>query len=184
MTSLKGRLLVAMPRLLDSNFARTVLLMIEHNDEGAAGLVLNRPSGRTVAEVASSAFDEDLDWDKPIHLGGPVPGPVIVLHQLDDLADSEVLPGLFNTVDSDKLLDVLRREPEPSMVVANYAGWGPGQLEREMREDAWRTHPADASLVFWTGEDELWDVLHRAIGQAALSDLLRIEDIPLDPTVN
>lgn len=184
MDSYKGQLLVATPQLLDPNFVRTVLLMIEHNDEGAAGLVLNRPSGRTIAEIAASVFDEELGWDKSIHLGGPVPGPVLVLHQVEELADSEVGPGVFSTVDSDKLLELLRREPEPSLVLANYAGWGPGQLEREMDEDAWRTCAAAAEHVFWAGEDDLWDVVHRAIGQAALADILGLDGIPTDPSLN
>jgi putative transcriptional regulator len=182
--SYKGQLLVASPQLLDPNFVRTVLLMIEHNDEGAAGIVLNRPSGRTIAEVAASVFDEELDWEKPIHLGGPVPGPVLVLHQVEDLADSVLGPGLFSTVDSDKLLEILRREPEPSLVLANYAGWGPGQLEREMQEDAWKTFPAAPEHVFWNGEDELWDVVHRVIGQATLAEILGRNDIPADPSLN
>lgn len=184
MDSLKGRFLVATPRLLDPNFARCVLLMIEHNEEGAAGLVLNRPSGRTVAEIARAVFDEDLDWDKPIHVGGPVPGPVLVLHQRADLADNEVANGVYTTVDSDRLIEVLRAQPEPSLVLGNYAGWGPGQLESEMAEDAWRSHPATADQIFWSDDEDQWDALHRAIGQAAISRMLRLEDIPDDPSVN
>ena len=184
MNSLKGQLLVATPHLMDPNFVHTVLLMIEHTDEGAAGLVLNRPSGRTIAEIAGSVFDEDLGWDKAIHLGGPVPGPVLVLHQVEELADSEVMPGLFSTVDSDKLLEILRREPEPSLVLANYAGWGAGQLEREIEEDAWRTRSASFEHIFWTGQDDLWDVLNRAIGHATLAEMLHLDKLPSDPSLN
>ena len=78
MESLKGHLLVAARGLLDPNFARTVILMLGHGPEGAAGLVLNRPTDpRTIGEIAEQVFEEEIDWDKPIHLGGPVAGPLV-----------------------------------------------------------------------------------------------------------
>jgi putative transcriptional regulator len=182
--SLKGHLLVATPRLIDPNFARTVLLMLEHTPEGAAGLVLNRPSGRTVADLAEAVFDEPLDWDKPIHVGGPVPGPVLVLHGAEELADQPVLTGLYSTVESVKLLELLRRQVEPSLVLASYAGWGPGQLEREIDENSWRSCPATAAHVLDAGAEELWEAVTRAIGQADVSTLIRGDTRAIDPTQN
>jgi len=91
MKSLKGHFLVASTSLDDPNFARAVLLIIEHTDEGAAGVILNRPTGATIAEIAEKVFDEPDDWDKPIHLGGPVPGPLMALHDLAHLGDQEVI---------------------------------------------------------------------------------------------
>ena len=79
MESLKGHLLVATRGLLDPNFTRTVILILGHGPEGAAGLVLNRPTDKTIGEVAEQVFEEEIDWDKPIHIGGPVPGPLVVL---------------------------------------------------------------------------------------------------------
>jgi putative transcriptional regulator len=80
MKSLKGHLLVAAHNLDDPNFERTAILLIEHAGKGAMGLVLNRPSGATISDLAGKLFDEDFSWHKPIHLGGPVTGPFVALH--------------------------------------------------------------------------------------------------------
>src|ERR1700761_8195715 len=102
MTSLKGHLLVAHPGLLDPNFARSVLLMFEHNKEGAAGVILNRPTVATVSDISEQVFSERFEWDKPLTLGGPVLGPLMVIHDTASLGDQEVLDGLFTTIDEAK----------------------------------------------------------------------------------
>ncbi len=134
MKSLKGQLLVATSDLLDSNFFQTVILLFEHNDEGAAGVVLNRPIEASITDIAEQVFEAPFDWDKPIHLGGPVPGPLMILHQVSELADQEIMPGLYSTIEAQKVQEALRQRLEPSLIVANYAGWGPGQLETEISE--------------------------------------------------
>src|SRR3954468_7502112 len=109
MTSLKGQLLVATPQLLAPIFTRSVILMLDHSEEGAAGGILNRPTEANVASIAEQVFKDASDWDKPISLGGPVPGPLIVLHSLEELADQTVLPGVFSTVDAEKVRELVRR---------------------------------------------------------------------------
>jgi putative transcriptional regulator len=126
MKSLKGHLLIAAPGLDDPNFERAVILVLEHAGKGAMGLVLNRPSGATVSDLAGKVFDEDFAWDKPIHLGGP--GPFVALHALEDFADLEVIPGVYHTFEATKVQEVISRKPEPSLAVVNYAGRGPGQV--------------------------------------------------------
>src|SRR5262245_32876803 len=101
--SLKGHLLIATPQLLDPNFARTVLLLFEHSPEGAAGVILNRATEMTVSDVSAQLLEESIDWDKIIHLGGPVPGPLMALHGDEDLADRNALEGLYLTVEASKL---------------------------------------------------------------------------------
>jgi putative transcriptional regulator len=182
--SLKGHLLVAARGLADPNFARAVILMLGHGPEGAAGLVLNRPTDETIAKVAEQAFGEEIVWDKAIHLGGPVPGPLVVLHAAESLADEEVFEGVYSTADSDKLRLIVRQRVEPSLVVSGYAGWGPGQLEDECAEDTWRSLPARAEHVFWAGDDDLWDAVIAEIGRADLAALLKIRTMPDDPAVN
>lgn len=184
MESLKGHLLVATRGLLDPNFARTVILMLGHGPEGAAGLVLNRPTDKTIGEVAAQVFEEEIDWDKLIYIGGPVPGPLVVLHTAESLSDEEVMPGVYSTADSDKLRLLVTQQVEPSLIIASYAGWGPGQLEVEFAEETWKSLPARAEHIFWTGDDDLWDTITAEIGRADIVSLLKIRAMPDDPSLN
>ncbi|MBX6316498.1 MAG: YqgE/AlgH family protein [Isosphaeraceae bacterium] len=186
MKSLKGHLLIAAPSLLDPNFVRTVLLMLEHNEEGAAGIILNRPTDAEVTQIISQVFpdQEEFEWDKAIHLGGPVPGPLMVIHTMADLADQEILDGVYSCIDATKVQEIIRRRAEPSLIVANYAGWGPGQLEAEMEQDSWLTLPASVEHIFWSEAGDLWDGIVKQIHSARLAQLLGIRHFPADPSVN
>ncbi len=184
MKSLKGSFLVASRSLADPNFQQTVLLLFEHHLQGAAGVVLNRPTGATIAEVSGKLFDEHEDWEKPIYLGGPVPGPLIALHTNEELSDELILPGVYSTIDPEKLRELIRDRFEPSILVANYAGWGPGQLESELEEDSWLVSPADSDRLFQSDTTELWRETIRTITDDHLSDLLGLDHRPEDPNLN
>ena len=184
MKSLKGHFLVASKSLVDPNFARTVLLMIEHSEAGAAGLVLNRPTGATIAEVSEKVFEQTVDWEKPIHLGGPVPGPLLALHSVEGLGDQQVLDGLFTTVDPEKLQELISLRVEPSRFLANYAGWGAGQLETELEQDSWVVSPADAALALEGEEATMWDQVLKHLSANLLAEVLGLGQIPDDPNLN
>lgn len=184
MKSLKGHFLIASKSLADPNFVRTVLLLIEHTELGAAGVILNRPTGATLAEVSEKVFDEPDDWEKPIHLGGPVSGPLMVLHPLEHLADQTVVDGLFTTVDPEKIRELIHLRIEPSLFIANYAGWGGGQLEIELTQDSWRFIPAAASVVLDGGDSSMWDTLIRKVSDNLLAGALGLDDLPEDPSLN
>ncbi len=184
MTFLKGHLLVATPQLMAPIFNRSVILMLDHSGEGAAGVILNRPTDANVASIAEQVFEEASDWDKPIHLGGPVPGPLIVLHAVEDLADQTILPGVFSTVDADKVRSLVRRKAEPSLTLANYAGWSPGQLEGEIATGSWVSLPARLPLVFWEAAGDLWKAVMKEYNGRRLTSLLGIHDLPADPRMN
>lgn len=184
MKSLKGKLLIATPNLHDPNFARTVLLMFEHTEEGAAGVILNRPTEATITDLSEQVFQEPFEWDKPISLGGPVPGPLVVFHEIEDLADQEVIDGVYQTIDAAKIQQLLRQRPEPSLIVANCAGWGPGQLEGEIEADAWISRPATSEHVFWEGSEDLWEVMVKGVNTSQLSELLGLRIVPEDPSLN
>jgi putative transcriptional regulator len=180
-SSLRGHLLVAGPALDDPNFRRTVVLVGEHGDEGAMGVVLNRVSDVTVEEavppIALLTAPDEL-----VYLGGPVqPQAVVVLADFADPSQAEVmvvdsvgfLPGEVDTVDDLGELRSVR-------VFAGYAGWGPGQLEGELAEGAWVILPARTSDVFTSEPDRLWkDVLRREGGAHRALAML-----PDDPRVN
>jgi putative transcriptional regulator len=162
-TPLATRLLVATPRIGDPNFERTVVFMLAHGDQGALGVVLNRPSGSDAAELVPG-WGERATEPGVIFLGGPVGRDAVVGMGLGVGADDEKFQpvlGSLGTVD-------LNQEPEPGddilrvRLFAGSAGWGPGQLETEIDDGAWWVVPALVSDVLTQRPEGLWrEVLRR-----------------------
>jgi putative transcriptional regulator len=179
-TTLKGQLLIAAPALVDPNFRRTVVLVGEHTDEGALGVVLNRPSETTVHE-ALPELTTIVDAPEHVYVGGPVqPSAIVVVADFvePDRAGSLVLGTVgFLPAEIEPLeLGELRR----ARVFAGYAGWGPGQLDDELAEESWIVEPALPEDVFTDDPDELWsDVLRRKGGPYGVLALM-----PPDPSMN
>jgi putative transcriptional regulator len=178
--SLRGKLLVASPSLVDPNFARTVVFMTEHNDEGAMGIVLNRPSDASVESVVPVLAE--IAGGEPIYVGGPVQPEALVL--LADFSNPEAAAwivvadvGLASAeVDLDELAASVRR----GRVYAGYSGWGAGQLEAEMEVDSWIVEAPLPAELFPEDPSTLWsDVLGRKGGQYSL-----IARMPADPSLN
>lgn len=178
-TPLSNHLLIALPALSDPNFARTVALICQHDDNGAMGVVVNRASEYTLGEVLSqmgiSSQDQAL-CGQAVLSGGPVhPERGFVIH--DDARDwdssLEVGGGLFLTTSRD-ILEAMAdgRGPRHAIVALGCAGWGAGQLEFELGENSWLTVPADAELLFDTPLEERWQ---RAAGRIGV-DLFRLTD--------
>ena len=140
MDSLRGKLLLAGPTLKDPNFDRTVVLITEHNEDGAMGLVINRPSEATVGDAVP-----DLTW----------------------VADAD---------DPDALAAAVRR----SRVYAGHAGWGPGQLEGELAEEAWIVEPPRREELFSDEADGLWQAVLRRMGR----EFALLSTMPPDPSLN
>ncbi len=162
--SLKGYLLIAARALRDGNFFRSVVLMVEHSPEGAMGLIINRPSETQLKEAISQHFD-DFNDDRLLFVGGPVePTSLLLLHNVDDLADesSLVIPGVYIGGSTDSFADVIRRcnEGDEALrfrVFSGYSGWGPGQLEGEIERNDWLSIPAEGDLVFSEDPYPIWD---------------------------
>lgn len=173
--TLRGQLLVAAPLLSDPNFQRTVVLVAEHDEGGAMGLVLNRPTETSVGE-ALPALASIAGEGSPLYAGGPVAsGSVLAVAELDDPGDASEL--LFDAVG-------FVQEPDVSVlrgrVFLGYAGWGAGQLEAELEEEAWLVLPAEPDDLFSEDPGGLWSaVLHRQGGAYALLALM-----PPDPSLN
>jgi putative transcriptional regulator len=182
MTSLRGQLLIASPALFDPNFRRTVVLVTEHGDEGAMGLILNRPSETAVADGAPP-LQPLVEEDALVHVGGPVePAAVTVLAEFHDPDDAAaVVLGDIGFVRADAELDDLEGATRRARVFAGYCGWSPGQLEAELEgDDSWIVETPRPDDVFGAGTDDLWsDVLRRKGGQFAIVALM-----PFDPSVN
>ena len=180
METLQGQLLIASPTLLDPNFRRTVVLVTEHTDEGAAGLVLNRPSPAVVAELVPQ-LEPLVEEGEPVWLGGPVQqDAVLVLGEFVDPDDAAVpLFGALGFPSLDEPDDVVPATTR-RRVFAGYAGWGAGQLEDELAREDWIVEPALADDAFTETPDALWsDVLRRKGGVYEL-----VARIPEDPSVN
>src|SRR3954465_8406234 len=138
MDSLRSQLLVASPQLMDPNFARTVVLITEHNDDGAMGIVLNRPATTTVTDAAPE-LEDLVEPGGDVFVGGPVqPSSVIVLAEWDSPDDAAVpiFDGIgFVGADADP--EELARTVSRARVFAGFAGWSAGQLETELERDDW-----------------------------------------------
>jgi putative transcriptional regulator len=183
MESLQGQLLVASPQLLDPNFARSLVLLIEHNDEGAFGIIINRPVGKTIQELWREVGSAPCHSRQPIYLGGPVPGPLLALHNKPKLGEAEPVSGVFFAAKKQHL-DTLVLDEEPFYkIFIGHAGWGAGQLDNEINEGAWRTLSASAEQIFSTADD-LWENIFRELGQSLMKSMLNTEQLPPDPTVN
>ena len=183
MENLQGRLLVAAPQLADPNFVRTVVLMVEHNDQGALGLVLNRPSDKTLKDLWEQLGLKTAADSRPVHVGGPVPGPLMVVHGVAELAEMEVLSSVFLSAKKAHIDQLVPQSSLTWKVFLGHSGWGAGQLERELSEGAWLTAAATPAEVF-SADPELWEQVCKGIGTEFYRTCLGIRALPPDPQAN
>jgi putative transcriptional regulator len=162
----KGKLLLDGGDLVGSFFHRSVVLICEHNAEGAFGLVLNRSAGSKIGEVIVADLPDALK-ESPLFLGGPVqPNALSFLHADNFIPDASVFPNLDLGHSLDDLMEIGESfSPQKKVkMFAGYAGWSPGQLENEMKRKAWLTFPASLELVFDTPSDQLWQKILKSKG--------------------
>ena len=177
-----GKLLIAEPFLGDPNFERSVVLLCEHNEEGSFGLVLNQATPLTLKDVIS----DEVYADMPLHVGGPVEHNTLhFVHRLGN-AIKDAIPvtdgiwwsGDFEQVKS--LLNMGKVGPQQVRFFVGYSGWGAGQLDGEIAQNAWMLTDADADFVFTTPSDQFWrGVLRRMDGKYK-----SIANYPTDPRLN
>jgi putative transcriptional regulator len=176
---LDGQFLLAMPGMADDRFARSVVYLCAHSDEGAMGIVINRraPSlnfSELLIQLEVIKPDEAIQLPMqagavPVLRGGPVEaGRGFVLHSNDFYIDNSTLP-IDGGVSLTATVDILRAiangsGPDRAILALGYAGWSPGQLEDEMQNNGWLTCPADASLIFETPLEDRYGVAMRKIG--------------------
>ncbi|GAB3768626.1 putative transcriptional regulator [Nocardioides ginsengisegetis] len=182
-----GMLLVATPALLDPNFADTVVLLLDVDENGALGVVLNRPSGVPVAEVLADWGDVVAEPEVLFH-GGPVSTEgalaVALLRADDDVPVGfravDGAEGRLGLVDLDTPVELVDGSLDGLRIFAGYAGWGAEQLEGEIEEGSWYVVPALAPDVFRCDPTDLWrDVLRRQPGELAWNSTR-----PVDPDLN
>jgi putative transcriptional regulator len=175
--SLTNNLLIAMPTLADPNFSRTVTLLCEHSDEGAMGIMINRPTNLVLRDILVQL---DIDAgasphaDAPVYFGGPVQNSRgFVLHE--PIGSWEATLAVTDTLGVSTSRDILeaiaRNEgPDRYLVALGYAGWGAGQLERELSENSWLNVPAEREILFSMPVDQRW----RAAAQLTGVDLANL----------
>ena len=176
-----GQLLIAMPGMRDERFAKSVIYMCAHSEEGAMGLVLNqRLDSLKFAELISQLeLDEKhLSRDVPVHFGGPVEsGRGFVLHTSDYQQDAtlEVVNGVALTASVEILKAIAQgKGPQKSLLALGYAGWGPGQLDMEIRANGWLQVPSDSEIIFDIEPDTKWE---RAIQRLGIDPRMLSDDV-------
>jgi putative transcriptional regulator len=172
MRTLQDHFLIAMPAMGDPNFNGTVTYLCKHSDQGALGIIINRPLDIHLGEVfRQHAFDilDDEQAGQPVMGGGPVhPGIGFVLHQSEDDYESTLESAgaqIKVTLSKDILSAMAQGQgPEPALVALGYAGWDAGQLESELAANAWLSTPADPAIVFDTPFQDRWAAAAALLG--------------------
>jgi putative transcriptional regulator len=170
-TSLAPALLLSMPQLVDPNFNRTVVLLCKHSEDGAFGLVVNRPlvtSGRVVINT-DPPIETERELD--VWIGGPVEPHgswMLVGGEPDEdeaLRGMSIANGLYLSTSPDLLRRLLEPSPpDRTRLIVGYSGWGAGQLELELNESAWLISDVDADLIFNTPPESMWEAAIRRLG--------------------
>ena len=172
--SLCGQYLIAGKQLRDSNFFKTVVLIVEHGAQGTMGLVLNRPSSVTIAHALSEHFNLP-ETDDLVFVGGPVePSALFILHNAGHLDEEKtpVSPGLYLGSSAEVFETVVRSACEKDAclefrIFSGCAGWAPGQLEGELERGDWHLLSASTESLFLEDCYELWDILLRKLGESS-----------------
>jgi putative transcriptional regulator len=167
--SLAPALLLSMPQLLDPNFARSVVLLCEHAAEGAFGLVVNRPSDMAAADAVSLTPPMADPNDLALLIGGPVEphrGWILTAQAPDGVEHRELGAGLYLSASPVLLRRALTTRPAPArtVVLAGYAGWGPGQLDEELEQSSWLIMPVELDLIFEIPAAARWETAIRRLG--------------------
>lgn len=170
-TSLTNHFLIAMPGLQDPNFSRTVTYICEHTDQGAMGIVINRPLDVTLGELFEQleiASAQPGVKETPVYQGGPVQTDRgFVLHSAGPAFDStlSITPDISVTTSRDVLEAIAKGEgPAETLIALGYAGWGSGQLEQEMSANAWLSGPASGEIIFQMEPSARWMAAARLLG--------------------
>ncbi len=175
-SDLTGKLLIAMPGMGDPRFETSLIFLCDHSDKGSLGLIINKPTeGVTLDDLLTQLEIDGGDGSTGVgvHFGGPVEhGRGFVLHSMDYPGNDSTLRvggGFGMTATLDILEDIARgRGPDQAILALGYSGWGPGQLDGEIVQNAWLTCDATPDLVFGTPDPEKWQSALKGLGVDAL----------------
>lgn len=185
MKSVQGSALVASPYLNDPNFMRSVVYVLQHDDQGALGLLLNRPMSRTVGELLGQLSGTEMPNSASVYWGGPVDGPVMLLQELRESTGT----GVYAASDPERILRIASGETKnlaetgAYRLFDGYSGWGADQLEDELSSGGWLVWDISPEQIF-SDPDELWELAVKAIGRDILSGGIDPSKMPEDPAFN
>jgi putative transcriptional regulator len=185
MSSLQGQMLIASQELLDPNFARTVVLIAVHGEEGALGLIVNRESGMSLKQVWSQVSGSACLREGNVRQGGPVAGTLMALHDSRPLANLVVTDDLYVATEISAMELLAASDDGRAIFYVGHSGWGPGQLENELDEGSWLVLPATPEFVFGPLDTvAAWKQAKTEFGRRQIKSILPIRDVPEDPRVN
>lgn len=169
----------------DPNFEHAVILMVEHSDEGALGLVLNRPTHTRVEEVWDQISMLPCPVDQALKRGGPCPGPLMLLHDQSRHAQVEVCEGVCFTTEEPMVAELLHEQDSRLNFFLGYAGWSGGQIEEELNHGTWLVTQAHANIVFDPDSDDgLWLRVITGIDRSLAMLAMNPQIMPTDPSMN
>jgi len=170
-----GQFLIASPYLTDPNFFRSIVYIVRHDEEGAFGLVINRPSQQTLEDAFTDLLGRRPKRNDLIGLGGPVNGPLVAIHAhpgLGEPAGSEVSDAsssaVWVTADEDHLRTLVDRTDIHARFIAKYSGWGPTQLDQEIEAGGWIVAACDPAILFGNDESS-WETVVKRLGREIMS---------------
>ncbi|MEM7784568.1 MAG: YqgE/AlgH family protein [Planctomycetota bacterium] len=182
--SLAGKLLIAVPDLHDPNFFRTVVVLFQHSDEGASGVVLNQPTTIPLKKIWEDLGEGVVcETSENVFVGGPVEGPLIAIHTSPPLAETEVIPGVYLSMSRPQLDSLVGQKDQQFRIFSGYSGWGPGQLESEIERGGWLVLPATFDNIF-DSPDGLWKQVCDQFGSEILKPIMGQREYPDDPSLN
>tara|TARA_Y100000034_G_scaffold125827_1_gene176126 strand:+ start:733 stop:1311 length:579 start_codon:yes stop_codon:yes gene_type:complete len=180
-----GDFLIAAPHLADPGFHKTlVLCMKQQSDGGIMGLILNRLTTMSVQKSWKETVNEDCQSEEYLYVGGPVASPIIVLHTIPIYGESEIIDGVYFSVEGHNLASLVNITTDGEVAFyLGYAGWSPGQLEYEMSTGSWLKGDFDKKYIF-ENDPRMWETALKEYGNKYLKDVFGIKHIPDQANVN
>jgi putative transcriptional regulator len=183
MKSLQGLFLLAAPHQLDPNFVEAVILVVEHDDRGAMGVIVNCPRDRHEGIPQQRSTKRRWREEPRLYFGGPVTGPLMAVHADRAFAGTKILPGVFFEREEERVFTLMQSTEHAYKAFTGCAGWGPRQLEYEVEYGIWRAIPATVAEIF-CNDDNLWERLLRRVSDSLLQVMCNVKHIPSDPSLN
>ncbi len=185
MASLKGQLLIASTGLVDPNFARTVVLIAAHGDEGALGLILNRELSTPLQQIWSQISQSECEREGNVRHGGPVGGTLMAVHDSRPHANLLVTDDVFIATELHDMESLAGSDEGQAIFYIGHSGWGPGQLETELAEGSWLLLPCESRHVFADNDlNALWKEAVTEAGRRQVQSVIPIKHVPGNPSDN